>query len=346
MSDIEPRQSGKDDRAPMETPVDGKQKKTGKKKLRIALGAVAALLILAVATLLAIKVIVPNLRYRAAVQLYEDGKYEEAIAAFKALDGYMDSDELARDAAYGAAVELYEAGKFEEAIAAFRALDGYRDSEAQLENCYIGKYGEEQYHQILNLQPGDTYTFGAYEQDNDMANGKEPLEWIVLERDGNNVMLISKYALDCQPYHDPYANVTWETCYLRGWLNDTFLNEAFNPEEQNSILITTVTADSNPAYSVSPGNDTCDKVYLLSIPEANTYFATDADRQCKGTEYCYAQGVAKDDDGNSWWLLRSPGYESRLAAFVNSYGSISNRGDGVNHTRSAIRPVIWINLLP
>ena len=104
--------------------------------------------------------------------------------------------------------------------------------------------------------------------------------------------------------------------------------------------------EENPAYSVSPGNDTVDKIFILSIPEANTYFDSDSARQCLGTEYCYAQGVSKDDDGYCWWLLRTPGYESRLAAFITSYGSVSNRGDGVNHERSAIRPVMWINLLP
>ena len=382
MSDIEKKQGGDVGRAPEASPAAEKQKKGGAKKRWIALGAVAVLFLTA-AILLAVKLIVPSLKYKAAMQLCEDGRYEEAIAAFEALgdykdspeqkldaeyqlalklyedgkyeearialealDGYRDSEDLARDAAYCAAVELCEAGSYDEAITAFRALDGYRDSEAQLENCYIGKYGEERYRQILNLQPGDTYTFGAYEQDNDLTNGKEEIEWIVLDRDGMSVLLISKYALDIRPYHTPYANITWETCSLREWLNGEFLNEAFDPEEQTCILSSTVTADENPAYSVSPGNDTVDKIFILSIPEANTYFDSDSARQCLGTEYCYAQGVSKDDDGYCWWLLRTPGYESRLAAFITSYGSVSNRGDGVNHERSAIRPVMWINLLP
>ena len=28
---------------------------------------------------------------------------------------------------------------------------------------------------------GDTVVFGSYEQDNDLTNGQEPLEWIVLK---------------------------------------------------------------------------------------------------------------------------------------------------------------------
>ena len=106
----------------------------------------------------------------------------------------------------------------------------------------------------------------------------------------------------------------------------------------------TVTADKNPSYSTDPGRNTTDKVFLLSITEANKYFGSDDARQCAGTAYCYAQGAYKNDkNGNCWWWLRSPGFHSFCAAIVGNDGDIDN-GPGVNIDISAVRPALWINL--
>ncbi|MBP3696995.1 MAG: hypothetical protein J6J45_05560, partial [Clostridia bacterium] len=70
-----------------------------------------------------------------------------------------------------------------------------------------------------DTQVGDYITFGSYEQDNDLSNGKEPIEWLVLDKQDGKVLVISKYALDAKPYNDEYVDVTWETCTLRSWLN-------------------------------------------------------------------------------------------------------------------------------
>ena len=293
-------------------------------------------------------VIIPNQKYSAAVELYTLGKYEEAIAAFTALDGYKDSavqiekcETAIKDEKYAAAVELYTAGKYEDAIAAFTALDGYKDSAAQIKEIKL-KY----YKQLLsNASVGSTVFFGSYEQDNNTANGKEDIEWIVLAKEGNKALVISKYALDCQEYNSTYyTDVTWETCSLRKWLNGTFLNAAFSSVEQNSIISSSVTADKNPKYNTSPGKNTTDKVFLLSITEVNKYFRSDNARQCQGTEYCYAQGAYKASNGNCWWWLRSPGFDSHYAAGVDIDGSVSNRGNFVHIGSGAVRPALWIDL--
>ena len=143
----------------------------------------------------------------------------------------------------------------------------------------------EQTEEPLALEVGDTYICGKYEQDNDTSNGAEAIEWIVLDKDGDKVLLISKYLLDCQPYHTEVTDVTWETCSLRQWLNGTFAEAAFSADEAERILTTTVSAAVNPEYSADPGNDTEDKVFLLGISEAETYFETLEERVCVPTEY-------------------------------------------------------------
>lgn len=245
---------------------------------------------------------------------------------------------------YNDAISLMEAGQYTEALSAFEALEGYKESTDKIEQCSIVIWGEEVWNKIKDVNVGDTYTFGSYEQDNNNSNGKEAIEWQVIAKEGTKILVISKYALDCKEYNTSYTNVTWETCTLRKWLNNEFFSSAFSEEEQAMIPSVTVPADENPYYSTNPGNATQDKVFLLSITEANKYFSPDSARQCKPTEYAVASGVWKSDSGNCWWWLRSPGADQHCAASVLSTGAIADYGYLVYIGDRAVRPALWIDL--
>ncbi len=240
---------------------------------------------------------------------------------------------------YNSAISLIEEGKYVEAYEALIDLN-YKDSAAKAKEIH-GQYKAEK---LKTAKVGDYVVFGIYEQDNNTSNGKEDIEWLVLAREGDRVLVISKYALDYQQYNTSYRDVTWETCSLRKWLNGTFISNAFSSDEQNMIQSTTVTADKNPSYSTSPGSNTTDKVFLLSITEVNQYFSSDSARQCQGTAYCYAQGAYKGSNGNCWWWLRSPGSDTRSAASVGNDGSVYEDGFFVYDDHLAVRPALWIDL--
>ena len=312
-----------------------------RRKKKRTTGLIVALLAVAGAAAFFVwtKVIQPKQQYNKAMALYDAGQYEQAIAAFEELNGYKDSGTqieacrtAIKDQAYDAAMALYDAGQYEQAIAAFEALDGYKDSTEKASKAFY-----------KSANVGDYILFGAYEQDNKKANGKEDIEWLVLAREGDKVLVISRYALDCQQYNSSYSNVTWETCTLRKWLNETFISDAFNSYEQAMIQSTTVTADKNPSYSTSPGNNTTDKVFLLSVTEVNKYFNSNLTKECKGTEFCYAQGASKTAN-KCWWWLRSPGYDFCSAVRILSNGSVNIYGNGVNRDDGAVRPAMWIDL--
>ena len=191
---------------------------------------------------------------------------------------------------------------------------------------------------------GDVVEFGRYEQ----GNGVKPIEWLVLDRTDKGTLLISKYALDVKPYNKKYTDITWETCTLRKWLNNDFLNAAFSAEERAIISKTRVTADENPEYDTSPGNDTNDKIFLLSITEVNKYFSSDEARKCAPTDYAISHGAWANDscetDGRTigWWWLRSPGFYSSFAAYVDYDGSVHNLGFDVYHSRNVVRPALRV----
>ena len=191
---------------------------------------------------------------------------------------------------------------------------------------------------------GDYVEFGAYEQDNNMTNGKENIEWLVLAKENGKVLLISRCGLDCKEYNESYTSVTWETCTLRKWLNDTFYNSAFSGAEQGRIATTTVTVDKESRYSTSPENSTMDKIFSLSINEAYKYFNSDDKRKCKPTAYAKGQG-AKEYSYNDcyWWWLRSPGEMPGYAAYVYNTGYVSSYGNFIP-SLYAVRPALWIDL--
>ena len=325
---------------------------------KVILIGIAAVCVCIAFLVILVTVIIPNRKYNSAMKLYEAGKYSAAISAFEALNGYKDSavqiencNAAIKDDKYNKAIELYNAGNYTEAISAFEALNGYKDSAVQIENCYIKKYGEETWKKLKKINPGDTYTFGAYEQDNDASNGKEKIEWIVLDKKETSLLLISKQALDCRPYNTSLTDVTWETCSLRIWMNGAFLDAAFNEEEQGQIISTNVQPDKNPFYSTNPGNATTDKIFLLSIGEANNYFRNDEARKCVPTAYAKAQGAYTNSDyrtsrgeATCLWRLRSPGYDQDLAAGVNLGGDVGCNGLGVDYGNDGVRPALWITL--
>ncbi|MBE6782722.1 MAG: zinc-ribbon domain-containing protein [Ruminococcaceae bacterium] len=201
---------------------------------------------------------------------------------------------------------------------------------------------------IANANVGDYITFGSYEQDNNTSNGKEAIEWLVLDKQDGKILVISRYALDCQPYNEEGMDTIWEICTLRSWLNNEFLNTAFTSSQRSMIPTVTVKAEDNTTYGTDAGNDTQDKVFLLSVSEANKYFSSDSARECKPTVYVAAQGADASADaeyyGNCWWWLRSPGYIQDFATSVNYDGGVREHGDSVDYDYIAVRPVLWINL--
>ncbi len=222
---------------------------------------------------------------------------------------------------------------------------------------------------------GDGVFFGRYEQDNDLDNGPEPIEWIVLETDeaGHRMLLITRFGIDAREYHEVYAGVTWETCTLRAWLNDEFLNTAFTPEEQAAILLTDVDNSQSQGYggwNSDGGRDTQDRIFLLSVAEAGRYFGARHFQEDGGdseaartapTPYALARGAfTNDEDGSAtsdgripgWWYLRSPGYGQRDAAIVAPNGFVSyycvNEDHYPVHTdeppSGMVRPALWVDL--
>ena len=190
---------------------------------------------------------------------------------------------------------------------------------------------------------GETIEFGNYPQDKDGT--EKPIEWIVMKKEGNQVLLLSKYVLDAKPYNEELEEVTWETSDIRQWLNNEFYTTAFNKAEKAKIQTSLIKNEDNSEYGTSGENDTEDKVFLLSKKEAKTLFSNNEEKIAKATEYAEKSGVYVNEEKVAGWWLRSPGDNSDSAAVVYSYGWGYRYGYDVYYSYGGgVRPALHLNL--
>lgn len=221
---------------------------------------------------------------------------------------------------------------------------------------------------FMNANVGDIITFGTYPQ-TESGTDRTPIRWRVLQHTNEELFVLSEYILACRQYHNdtkPYqtedADIAWQNCDLRKWLNDDFYHTAFSTFEQSYIKMTTCFENGEG----SP--DTVDKVFLLSVSEVKELTQNKPEdesgvRRCTiGTEfarlktlegnhlYVYDKKTLDDylidhgkKSGCSWWWLRSQVAVSERAFFVGTGSSIRNYGR-VNLRCYGVRPAIKIQL--
>ena len=188
-------------------------------------------------------------------------------------------------------------------------------------------------------------TFGHYEQDNDLSDGAEPIEWYVLKRKTGSALLLSRYALDCRQYNTSYGFCVWDQAAIRKWLNADFKTTAFTKEERAAIKqVTLRNGHSQTYWSVGDSKKTHDSVFLFSYKEAyETYFISTELLRCRPTAYALAQGVlTHGSEGYCWWWCRSPGHRRFEATIVLDDGDFEY--SDVDNTSLGVRPLIWVDL--
>lgn len=162
------------------------------------------------------------------------------------------------------------------------------------------------------------------------------VEWYVLEEQADRMLVISKNVLESRAYHAAGGAITWENSEIRSYLNGAFYEKTFSTAEKAKLLSTAIKNGSNSQYGIAGGNDTTDKVFLLSLNEAEKYMGS-------GVELLRGIDIATGEV--TWWHLRSPGEATNVNASVNSIGLIDYHGvyDGVTDPTGGVRPAMWIS---
>jgi len=205
-----------------------------------------------------------------------------------------------------------------------------------------------------NVSVGDTLRLGEVRFD--AYHGgifSDNIEWRVLALENDRVLVISENVIEVRPYHHEYTSITWEKSDLRRWLNGAF----FDGLPVNARTQIGEVSNQNPDnWGTLGGNSTQDRVFLLSISEAEQYFYSDKNRQARlslsdatmgffAEKYGMTLKVFEEiQSGYWWWRLRSPGsYGSEFAASVNHSGSVYGVGGIVDLDSGGVRPSFWLN---
>lgn len=151
------------------------------------------------------------------------------------------------------------------------------------------------------------------------------MDWRVLDKQNGKVLLLKDNSLGSIPFNETSKDVTWASSSVRKWLNEDFLKENFSTFEQDSILETNVKNLPNATYKTPAGEDTKDKLFLLSSEEVEQY----------------KKGIHKTK--TCWWL-RTPGAAENSMSFVYKDKTIMDYGYEVTNTNITVKPAMWLNI--
>ena len=212
---------------------------------------------------------------------------------------------------------------------------------------------------VSDPQKGDSVIFGSYEQDGDSSNGTEPLEWLVLDRDGDRALLLARYGIEAVSWDEEQELETWEVTNLYLMMNRKLYAYAFSAEERKALI--QVTPMEYDALSSSEER-LLYKGYTFLLETDNVtegkgqdetmFFPTKDSRVTIPTA-----AVVKD---NGWmlsdysgapapWLLTVTGttdgsFSEVEFARVMADGSISFGDEAVEENYVLIRPAIWVDV--
>lgn len=203
-----------------------------------------------------------------------------------------------------------------------------------------------------------TIKFGKYFQGAKIF-GKEfktPIEWYVLDSVDNRSLLLSKYILELKPYNNKFEEITWEQSSIRKWLNNekdinnSFIMNAFSDEERKRILEIKLQNNGYKEFNVDGGNDTLDKVFLLSIHEFNKYLKDSKIVLAAPTKKLFENFklfVSEEYKTNygknvTFWMLRTLGYTNKIVTVVAPNGELHPYGAKVHISFDGVRVALWV----
>ena len=202
---------------------------------------------------------------------------------------------------------------------------------------------------MTGFDPDTTQSFGRFRQGT--QNEVQSISWRILDVYGEKALLITEKLINCMEFNDNLVDCTWEMCSLRRWLNGAFFDTAFNREEKERIqAVINNNISGNMKFGVKGSRNTQDKVFILSIEEAEKYFSDDNDRVAAVTAYVKRRGGSFSEkyeingEKPGWWWLRSPGSRSNCSARVDFFGRVDQLGCLVTNSTVSVRPAIWITL--
>lgn len=298
-----------------------------------------------------------NSAYNSLIEL---GTYNDA--GLIVMQSYVDRIKAyADDAEYTKAQELYDKAAASAAVK-YATPEMIPDAEAYIYNAILtdanSKYDSQDYNNALDLykmldqedaaiiekmdgckfngvstsKVGSVVKYGSYEIDRIECNFDDSIDWIVIAKEGNKYLLITKDVIDVRAYNEEAVTVTWAESSIRNWLNGEFSEIAFSDSELAKINIT-------------KNGESEDKVFLLSAEEVEKYLSDDIAPGSPTAYAAYKNPHLNEYEGDTcrgWWLRDLSG--SYDASVVDENGKVCQDGYQINDIYVGVRPAIWVTV--
>ena len=250
-------------------------------------------------------IVMMTIAFGSVITIYLYNVHKEKVIAEEKETIYVEALEFQKQKDYIKANELFE------------SILGYRNVDELIEKQ---KFDVER-QRILTARLGDVVTLGRC-NDGDLEIDGE-IKWIVLAEENGKKLIVSENVLAHKKYHQTLKEITWEASDLREWLNTNFYAKFFTEQEKTLISENLLKNKNNSSNNIEAGNDTVDKIFVLSFYEANRYFASTEKRSMK-----------------DWWWLRTPGTKQNRATIVTEGGYLLATGKDVDKI-GGVRPAMW-----
>lgn len=215
---------------------------------------------------------------------------------------------------------------------------------------------------IRSVEVGDTFFLGTCEQDNDLENGFESIEWVMLYKTEGEAFVISKKALEYMPFAAWYTQVeefnnisqtllrydefnsyfTWEEGFERNppriWLRDVVYEQGFSETEKAIVK----TSFIQTAIRYNQIVTTKEHLYVPELEEVKLYLQTPELLQAEMTEYVKEKAIRVEGDYVSW-SVRNMGVSEGYSMQVLASGEVSESGIACV-SNNGVRPVMWLDI--
>ena len=192
-----------------------------------------------------------------------------------------------------------------------------------------------------NAKPGDIVWLGI-----------NPMPWLVLDKKDGRLLVISKFAFDCQAYHNTFYKRKWENCSLSKWLDSDYFNYYFTDTEKS--MMETVYFDSEDKVSHTPveGAEGV-RFFALSVDEAKRYFRTEEERRARVTIIGRRKILWQHFDVYAHWWLRTESLDVKRAGATHVLangdiklhgGTILSNGYDEFYDHYGVRPAVYLKV--
>lgn len=181
--------------------------------------------------------------------------------------------------------------------------------------------------------------------------GINPMPWIVLDKKDGKALVISKYIIDCQAYHNIFYKVHWKDSSACKWLNREYAERYFTDEEKERIHPVHIAMEEDTLYMEKTENTTENRLFFLSMAEVEKYFRTEDDRRARITSFGKRKIMWATFDEYAHWWLRTYSKDPVGASHVKLDGKLTVHGGTILsngydefYDHFGVRPAMYINL--